>query len=585
MDRFYNARVSLLRSLKWPLLLWAFLSLTLVIALRLPLQRLDADILFSMRALTHREPAQDPRIVLIFLDARSMEVLDRPTAFWADDYRRAIERLLDSGAVGVGFDFFLNPAVGGLPPELRERLERDFESFGMTVLERPVVVARLAGTRSRNSHSYDSLDTAAEITGRYGYNNVISDPDGTVRRLGPVLEQGKVQFLAGKLAETVLGRALKPSELPLENEFALWLNFPESFRTMPLSRVLEGDLPPLEGTVCVLGPGQDSNDFHDTPLGIRLGLELHGGALHSILNQAFIRPLPLAVQLFTWVLVVAVILFCVSLYELRGLLGVALTSSGYFLWSWDAFCRHGTLAPVTSVALLLLLVAGAALVTRYARLLNSRRRLKQIMGRYVSNQVVDSLLRRPELLGFEGESRTVSILFSDITGFTSVSEGMPPAEVMKLLNLHFAEMIAIVDDHGGIVKQFIGDELMILFGAPEACDDHAQRAVATAVAMRDRLAELEKKGDPGFHRIKIGIHTGEVVLGNLGTQERSEYTAVGDAVNVAARIESLAGQMKETILVSSDTVLAIEDGVFDFESAGAQRFKGRVKEMEVFRVI
>ncbi len=585
-DPLYNAQVPSRTHQIWPLLAWSLAVLLLVVAVRQPLERVDTDLLFVARSLADREPPQDPRIVLVYLDAKSMEILNRPTAFWAADYQRVIESLIEAGAVGVGFDFFLNPALGGLPAELRGLLERDFESFGLMVLDHPVVVARLAGPRSRNSHSYESLDTAAELTGRYGFNNVVSDPDGTVRRLGPVLEGDKVQSLAGKLAETVLGKPLVPSELPIEDGFSLRLNFPKSYRTLPLSQVLEGDIPPLEGAVCILGPGPDSNDFHDTSLGIKLGLELHGGVLYAILNRAFIVPLPFLSQLLTWLAVTGLVLFSVTNYDLRGLLGAGLTSLAYFLWAWDIFCRRGTLAPVTSVAVILVLVAGAALVWRYARVLSSRRKLKRIMGRYVSSQVVDSLLRRPELLGFAGESRTISVLFSDITGFTSMSEGLEPAEVMRLLNLHFAEMIAIVDRHGGTVKQFIGDELMILFGAPEPCQDHARRAVATAVAMRTRLLELEKEGVPGFHRIKIGIHTGEVVLGNLGTEERSEYTAVGDTVNVAARIETAAGQMEETVLVSADTVAALgEQSEFRFQSAGVQRFKGRAKEMEVFRVL
>jgi adenylate cyclase len=176
--------------------------------------------------------------------------------------------------------------------------------------------------------------------------------------------------------------------------------------------------------------------------------------------------------------------------------------------------------------------------------LQDRDRTRDLLGKVVSRQVAEELLSHEIELG--GEERECTILFSDLRGFTSLCEGRSPVEILALLNRYFSRMTAVVDTHGGVVDKFIGDALMALYGVPVAAEDHAQRAVESALGMQVALTELNNElgltTGPFTNQIRIGIGlaTGEVVAGNMGSTERLNYTVIGDAVNLSARLEGLS---------------------------------------------
>ena len=185
--------------------------------------------------------------------------------------------------------------------------------------------------------------------------------------------------------------------------------------------------------------------------------------------------------------------------------------------------------------------------------LEEREHMKDTFGRFVSRDVAEAVLAGRVPL--EGEKREVSILFQDIRGFTALSEKLDPATLLNVLNRFFTEVVAAVEAEGGVVKQFTGDGVMALFGAPQAREDHrdARRACGAGHRGAARAAECggSKKGLPSLS-IGIGIHTGEVVAGLIGPDERVEYGVVGEAVNLAARVESLTKDVGTTILVSGE---------------------------------
>jgi adenylate cyclase len=185
--------------------------------------------------------------------------------------------------------------------------------------------------------------------------------------------------------------------------------------------------------------------------------------------------------------------------------------------------------------------------------LEEREHVKDTFGRFVSRDVAEAVLAGRVPL--EGEKRDVSILFQDIRGFTALSEKLDPATLLNVLNRFFTEVVGAVEAEGGVVKQFTGDGVMALFGAPQARLDHAPRAVRAALGIVARLERLNVTlGEKGFPplSIGIGIHTGEVVAGLIGPDERVEYGVVGEAVNLAARVESLTKEVCTTILVSGE---------------------------------
>ncbi|HEV2761759.1 MAG TPA: adenylate/guanylate cyclase domain-containing protein, partial [Pyrinomonadaceae bacterium] len=177
--------------------------------------------------------------------------------------------------------------------------------------------------------------------------------------------------------------------------------------------------------------------------------------------------------------------------------------------------------------------------------------------RFLPEYVVKQLLENPDSFKLGGASQTITVLFADIRGFTRLSEHAPPEQVVQLLNKYFSAMTEIIFEHGGTLDKYIGDELMALFGAPTATPDDASNAVTTAVRMQREMpginAELRAAGLPEVH-VGIGLHTGEAVVGYIGSERRSEYTAIGDTVNLASRLQSNAGPGQ--VLISEATAQA-----------------------------
>jgi adenylate cyclase len=217
--------------------------------------------------------------------------------------------------------------------------------------------------------------------------------------------------------------------------------------------------------------------------------------------------------------------------------------------------------------------------------LEERELIRDTFGRFVSHEVAEAVLTGRVPL--QGERRDVSILFQDIRGFTSLSERLDPAVLLSLLNQFFTEVVAAVEAEGGVVKQFLGDGVMALFGAPQPYPDHAERAVRAALGIVDRLKGLNEtlqEQGIGPLEIGIGIHTGTVVAGLIGPDNRIEYGVVGDAVNLASRVEALTRDMQATILVSRD-IAAQLGPAFTFGCTATLPVKGKSQPVEVVEVL
>ena len=216
-----------------------------------------------------------------------------------------------------------------------------------------------------------------------------------------------------------------------------------------------------------------------------------------------------------------------------------------------------------------------------------RERERDIFGRVVSPEVREKLLMGDVKLG--GENRQVSVLFSDIRGFSTMSEKMEPDEVVEFLNEYLTEMTAAVQEWGGHVNNFIGDAIVVIFGAPDSQDDMEFNAVSAALAMRKKLELInlkrEQRGDL-IVKCGIGISTGDVVAGQVGSLERFLYTVIGDAVNVAARLETLTKDYPDySILVNDETYNGIKKkDAFHFTHIGQQQVKGRTQGVDVYAV-
>ena len=227
--------------------------------------------------------------------------------------------------------------------------------------------------------------------------------------------------------------------------------------------------------------------------------------------------------------------------------------------------------------------------------LEDREFIRETFGRYVSKEVATRLLNDRDSLQLGGEERVVTVLFSDLRGYSTISEHLPPTEVVELLNRYLAEMNEAIDHYDGVVIEFLGDAILAVFGAPSALPDHAAAAVRCALEMRERLAHLNEGWREGqwasvFARLgydglgqRIGLHTGRVIAGNIGSRTRTKYAVIGDTVNVAARLEQLNKELGTEILASSDCVEALPADLAARASArGELAVKGREQPVAVF---
>ena len=218
--------------------------------------------------------------------------------------------------------------------------------------------------------------------------------------------------------------------------------------------------------------------------------------------------------------------------------------------------------------------------------LTERDRVKGAFARYVSQQVLDKVLSSNGSEALTGDRRRISVLFSDIRGFSKISERLAPEKVVQLLNEYFELMVEVVFRNHGTLDKFIGDGLMAIFGAPENDPYQEEHALKAAIEMQQELAKLEKKWAlAGIHiRIGVGIHSGPAIVGSIGSSRRMEYTAIGDTVNVASRLESATKEMGATILLSEHTYYGAKGGAFPFRNMGTISVRGREEPLTVYSI-
>jgi adenylate cyclase len=196
----------------------------------------------------------------------------------------------------------------------------------------------------------------------------------------------------------------------------------------------------------------------------------------------------------------------------------------------------------------------------------------------------EEILKNPALLQLGGKRQEVTVLFADIKGFTAMSARMKPEKVVEVLNRFFTEMVDLVFQHQGTLDKYVGDALMAVFGVPVPLPDAATRAVKCALAMQRHLARMREQKRTPIQGIRIGINTGETIVGNIGSDKRMDFTVIGDAVNVAARLQELAKELEADTLVSGATYRQVE-GQFSFQALEPVVLRGRQEPTPFYRLL
>jgi adenylate cyclase len=563
-----------------------------------------------LQQLQGREPPHD--VVIIAIDEAAFEGLGRRNPISRRYLARVVRGLQKSGAAVVGIDItFTTPTASPEDAALAGAI-REFSDEG---LSRVV----LLGPLGPGAVPLGTLTLGPSVM--LASPAVPADPDGVIRRIDPVLS-GAGGRPAPTLALAVVARlaGLEPPAL----EEALATGQPLALpRLQPTGLVSSGTPPvtaragvewpinyvgptgtftlipsdvvaalgdpdgqpatdnPLRGRIALVGGTfADSRDYYVTPHGMMSGVEIHANVVHMLTTRRFIRPSGWGVGLAINVLVVLVA--GVVLIALRPLVGTLVCMVGSVVIGVPAalvaFDRGGYwidfVLPVVATSLMGL--GSDAL---------DRRRFRDSFARYLSRDVMAKVLSDAPSL--RGEHREVSILFSDLRGFTTLSEQMEPERIAAHLNEYFDAMTTAIFAHRGMINDFVGDAVMAVFGAPIDDPEHAVNALQSALAMDRALEALNARwqaaGLPSL-RMGIGIHTGSVFAGNVGGRDRMKYTVIGDPVNVASRVEGLNKELGTTVLITEETLAAIGERV-RVRDCGPIAVKGRVEKVRVFEVL
>jgi adenylate cyclase len=332
------------------------------------------------------------------------------------------------------------------------------------------------------------------------------------------------------------------------------------------------------------------HDVHATPLGNTgdmPGTLIQAAITDQLVSSRFLAPVPFLPQmllLFGGVLLVSALTVAFPMRVGAGATAVAF--AGVTGLAFMLFARGWWLSlfePLAGIAI----ASTGGLAWQYFVAGRERRQVKQLFSRYLSKDVYDQVLANPALAELGGRRRTMSVLFSDVRGFTALSEKGEPEALVKQLNEYFSRMVDLVFAHRGTLDKFVGDMVMALFGAPLDDEEHADHAVQTALAMVRALGELnvkwEAEGRPALG-IGIGVNSGEMIAGNIGAETVRSYTVIGDSVNLGARLESLNKDYRTQIIISEFTARRLK-ARYNLRPLGQVVVKGKSVPVEIFEVL
>lgn len=532
-----------------------------------------------------------PDIAIIAIDDKSIQALGR-FPWTRQQYVRLLERLEAAKPKVLLFDVFFPEPEGA---EVDQALADAIRRAGNVVLATTFEFDR----QFRVVGSTGSLPLLERAAAGIAHINLIPEEDGVNRRNLLLIERDgqAVPSLGLAAAMRTLGEPrfsaasfrvqLGERSIPVGPDGELWINYtgtPGNYPRYAFVDVVEGRVDPalLRGKTVFLGAtALGIYDMRVTPFHANTpGVEVHAAVADDILSQRYIHRTGLQ-SLFDLVMIVLLggVAFALTarLRLHRAIPAVLALSAGYLGLSYWLFLQGQWVSMVYPplAALLALLLAGG---WRYMVLERSAREMRAMFSSYLSNKLVSQLERNPGAARIGGDNREVTVMFTDIKGFTAFSERHKPQVVVARLNEYLAAMVQLIYQHDGTVDKFMGDGIMAYWGAPLSQPDHARRAVACALAMKELMVELgERWRAQGLEPFVIrgGIQSGDVVAGNIGSRgQKMEYTVIGDTVNQASRLEGMAKYFGVDFVVGDETYLKTCDS-FRFRRLDRVRVAGK----------
>ena len=456
-----------------------------------------------------------------------------------------------------------------------------------------------------------------------GHFNPLVDFDGRVRRVPMLVEYGGAYYESLSLAmvRTLMGHTkLSPGyaetktggyagmewlnldaagsnlKIPVDSNVATFVPFrgrQGSFHYISITDVLHGRVDPaqLKGKIVLVGttaPGL--LDLRSTPVGkVYPGVEVHANMISGILDQDLKeRPAYMLGAEVVWLLLIGIALsFLLPFFTpLKAILASAFTlivTAGLSLVAW----QYGdVLMPVANSLVMIALLFALNMSYGYFVESRTKRQITGLFGQYVPSELVEEMAEHPESVSMEGESREMTILFSDVRGFTTISEGLDPKELSLLMNEFLTPLSRVVYKYRGTIDKYMGDCIMAFWGAPLPDKDHARNAILAGIEMQATLHALQplfrERGWPEI-RVGVGINSGRVSVGNMGSEVRVAYTVMGDEVNLASRLEGITKQYGVNIIVGENTRRLVPE--FLYRELDHVRVKGKDKPVAIYEPV
>lgn len=616
--------MKVLKAILTPLAILAVIKLLMLVGFFAKIEHLAQDSLFRLRGAQNLSN----EVVIVGIDDETFNALDERYPFPREYYAKLIDNLTLAGAKLIVFDLEFTESTSSFDDELLAQTAAKHQNV--------VFAGKLIETSGRDTHQQllTPINPIMLHDLSWGVINLSTDVDGVMRRYSLFHDFAKQnQYTLGVTALAnrrvyqedwakhikSSGGYLKVSDrkIPLVGDNEALINYfgpAHHFPYISFSSVIDDSTTAMPGQMGyetddfyelmergvfrdkIVLIGADTAELHDyfsTPFSSSIqtpGVEIHANFIEMVLQQKYLRHfdfwLYLAIQA-----VLSIILWFVwnRVRPLWGAIILLIVAPAFYLVAYLQFIYASLILPIVQGILLLLALYIVALVRQYLASLKEKRFIRNAFQQYMAPELVEKLLKDPSSLQYGGSLQEVTVLFSDIRGFTSYSESHKPQETVQILKEYLTAMVETVIHNDGIVDKFIGDEIMALFGTPVSLYNHALSACKTALQMRNRLAVLQDKWrDEGREtfEIGIGINTGQAVVGNLGSEQIFDYTAIGDTINLGAGLEDISKDYdtQTHIIISEFTYAKVEDFV-QVRYLDEVKVKGKNQAVKIYELL
>ncbi len=560
-----------------------------------------------------------PEIVVVAIDEKSLlpEELGPLQRWQRSNYAKAIEILNREGSSVIGIDIsFPDSSIHGVS---------DDRVFKDALKKYPNVIMSAFYRFENGSYIVEPNPILLEAKPKMGWINVNLDEDGFVRKIplfatvkNRTREAFSLEVARKYLKEDPIDYQIEDSQFRFsdkltiptitmsdkrsgEENYFMYVNYfaePESYKRISMTDLLKENLVDKNGNrvdfrdkiVLIGSTAIDLQDYYMSPVsrGVRMaGVEIHANAIQTVIEEKFLRDQS---NLSLWLMLLGLLVVNIFLFakiRVRFAIPIFLAELFVIVVAGIATYEYRIFLNVIYPILTVILTFIGTFLLRFILEQSERKFIEGAFEHYVNKEVVEQIIKDPHMLELGGAKRNVTAFFSDIAGFTSISEKMEPEKLVNFLNRYLDEMTMIILDHKGTLDKYEGDAIMAFWGAPIPLESHAKNTCLAAIENQKKLVifreECEKEGLPPIN-VRIGINSGEVIAGNMGSENRFDYTIMGDNVNLASRLEGINKQYGTEIIISENTYKQVKDD-FVCRELDQIRVKGKEQPVRIYELI